>query len=318
MPAAGGSLPFFPDFVLVGAPRCGTTAMSRYLGEHPRVCFSRPKEPHYFSYHDPVSPEQVRHEYLDLFFAHYDPSVHRSVGDGSISTLYFPEAQERFLRWNPEIRFLMMVRNPLDMLPSYHGRLLFVLEEDEPDFHRAWKLQEERARGEHIPRHCRDPRLLQYGDVGRLGRHLEALRSRAGRQSVHVVVYDDLVSDPLTVYRGVLDFLGLEDDGRTAFLPKTQSRTYRWHWLHRILYKPPAPLARLAIREHRRKRGRRGPLGRLRKRLRQWNRADRPVPPLDPPMRRLLGDAFADDVKLLGQLLGRDLEHWIREEGSRK
>jgi hypothetical protein len=298
VPTAGGSLPFFPDFVLVGAPRCGTTAMSRYLGGHPNVCFSRPKEPHYFSYHDPSSPEQVRDEYLDLFFGHYDPSVHRSVGDGSISTLYFPEAQERFLRWNPEVRFLLMVRNPLQMIPSYHGRLLFVLEEDEPDLRRAWELQEERARGERIPRHCRDARLLQYADVGRLGRH-------------------DLVSDPLDVYRSVLGFLGLEYDGRTDFRPKTQSRAYRWRWLHRILYKPPAPLVQMAIREHRKKRGRRGGLGRLRKRLRQWNRTDRPIPPLEPAMRRLLQDAFADDVKRLGQLLERDLEHWIREPDSR-
>ena len=39
----------FPDFFLVGAPRCGTTSLSRYLAANPQVCFSRPKEPHYFA-----------------------------------------------------------------------------------------------------------------------------------------------------------------------------------------------------------------------------------------------------------------------------
>ena len=39
----------FPDFFLIGAPRCGTTSLSRYLADNPQVCFSRPKEPHYFS-----------------------------------------------------------------------------------------------------------------------------------------------------------------------------------------------------------------------------------------------------------------------------
>jgi Sulfotransferase family len=39
----------FPDFFLIGAPRCGTTSLSSYLANNPQVCFSRPKEPHYFS-----------------------------------------------------------------------------------------------------------------------------------------------------------------------------------------------------------------------------------------------------------------------------
>jgi hypothetical protein len=39
----------FPDFFVVGAPRCGSTAFCRYLAKHPAICFSRPKEPHYFT-----------------------------------------------------------------------------------------------------------------------------------------------------------------------------------------------------------------------------------------------------------------------------
>ena len=39
----------FPDFFVVGAPRCGTTAISKYLSDNPNICFSRPKEPHFFS-----------------------------------------------------------------------------------------------------------------------------------------------------------------------------------------------------------------------------------------------------------------------------
>jgi Sulfotransferase family len=46
----------FPDFFLVGAPRCGTTSLSRYLAANPQVCFSRPKEPHYFSLLPPQTP----------------------------------------------------------------------------------------------------------------------------------------------------------------------------------------------------------------------------------------------------------------------
>jgi Sulfotransferase family len=312
MSRAPADLPFFPDFFLVGAPRCGTTSLSRYLGAHPHVCFSVPKEPHYFTYVDPPSTEALRHDYLELFFGHYDPALHRAIGEGSVSTLYFPEAVERILRYAPEARFIAMVRNPVEMIPSYHARLLFVLEEDEPDLRRAWELQAERARGLHLPRGCRDPRLLLYANVGRLGHHLEALQRRVDAARLHVIVYDDLVSDTLGVYRRVLDFLGLAYDGRTEFKRKTESRSYRWLWLHRLLYRPPAPVVRLAIRQHRKSGSRGFRLRQLRTRLRKWNRIERPLAPLDPDMRRALRETFVDDVTRLGTLLGRDLSHWMR------
>ena len=38
-----------PDFFIVGAPKCGTTAISEYLRTHPRIFMCKPKEPHYFA-----------------------------------------------------------------------------------------------------------------------------------------------------------------------------------------------------------------------------------------------------------------------------
>src|SRR5215510_8735906 len=85
----------FPDFFLIGAPRCGTTALSRYLADHPQVCFSRPKEPHYFSLLAPhASLDDVETAYWARYFAHYRAS-HQAIGEGSVSYLYFPSALQR-------------------------------------------------------------------------------------------------------------------------------------------------------------------------------------------------------------------------------
>ncbi len=48
-PACGSHL-FPPAAYLIGAPKCGTTALGHYLSEHPGVSFSNPKEPHFFSH----------------------------------------------------------------------------------------------------------------------------------------------------------------------------------------------------------------------------------------------------------------------------
>jgi len=54
-----------------------------------------------------------------------------------------------------------MLRNPLEMVPSYHHRMLYVLEENVRDFEKAWDLQEKRARGKRVPRRCMNGRLLE-------------------------------------------------------------------------------------------------------------------------------------------------------------
>jgi hypothetical protein len=57
-----------PNFFIVGAARCGTTTLSRCLKRHPQVCFSQPKEPHYFSQmYGKISPENIQTDYLEKF-----------------------------------------------------------------------------------------------------------------------------------------------------------------------------------------------------------------------------------------------------------
>ena len=137
-----------PDFFVVGAPRCGTTSLCRYLARNPQICFSRPKEPHYFVRvdRDPTADE-LRRDYLDRYFGHFAPE-HRAVGEGiGVLPCTFPELSSGINHLNPDARFIVLVRNPLAMLPSYHLRMRFLLQEDEPDFEKAWTLEPSRGAG---------------------------------------------------------------------------------------------------------------------------------------------------------------------------
>lgn len=302
----------FPDFFLVGAPRCGTTALSRYLADNPQVCFSRPKEPHYFALLAPdASLDDLETAYLSRHFAHHHAG-HRAIGEGSVSYLYSPHAIERILAVNPDARFIAMLRNPLEMLPSYHLRMLFILCEDVEDFAAAWRLQDARARGEHVPRHCIDARLLLYREVARYGVQIERLYRVAGRERCHVVVFDDLARDPAAVYREVLKFIGVDDDGRTMFKRRFPSRIYRSRWLQELLYSVRSRRAHAVDTLQRTARVKKGPGRRksLVKRLARWNRIERRPAPLDAEMTATLRATLADDVATLSGLLGRDLRHW--------
>jgi hypothetical protein len=303
---------------LVGAPRCGTTALSRYLRKHPRICFSVPKEPHYLTYAPEIPLEELRRSYLATYFPHRAPQ-HALIAEGSVSTLYSDLALQRALALDPDARFLAMVRNPMELVPSYHQRLLHVLDEDEQDFATAWRLQAARARGERVPRRCRDPQVLQYAVIGRLGERIERLFELVGRERCLVIVHDDFRSETAKVYDQVLTFLGLEHDGRSVFPRRLESRTFRSFALQRLLMRPPLPLANAVLRAKVRKekaktaagRRRKKPwLKRARSRLLAWNSIPSPPRPLPAALRDELRESFSGDVARLGRLLGRDLSSW--------
>ena len=294
----------------MGAPKCGTTALSEYLRGHAQVFMSQPKEPHFFCsdfdyYYRPG--EATLDHYLELF-AGAGPE-HEAVGEASVWYLYSQQAVPGILEFSPNARLVVMVRNPVELVPSLHSQLQYSLDEDEPDVRRAWELQGERAAGDHLPNTCRVPEFLQYRAAASLGAQLERLYTHASREQVQVIVFDDLRSDARGVYTRALEFLGVEDDGRDSFPRVNANKAHRGGALARITQRPPASLV-AAARGVKRVTGveRLGVLSRLR----SSNRVEGERAAIDAELADELARAFADDIGLLGELIGRDLSHWAR------
>lgn len=303
----------FPDFFLVGAPRCGTTALSRYLSRNPQICFSRPKEPHYFAKTDYIPDTiELKRDYLDRCFSHCTPT-HKALGEGSVSYLYAPGVIERILHFNPQAKFIVQLRNPLKMLPSYHLRMQFLLQEDQTDFTTAWGLQEARMRGENIPKRCLDPRLVIYSEVAKFGAQIERLFELAGREKTHVIVFEDFASDTAGVYQKTLEFLGVDDDGQTEFERRFESQMYRYRWLQDLLFVPATSDGKIVDTLQQRSR-KYNPDGTKKmsfiKRLTNLNKVPKSPDPLTPHMVDTLRETLRPDVQHLSRLLDRDLSHW--------
>jgi hypothetical protein len=295
-----------PNFFIIGAPKCGTTALSEYLKAHPQIFFCEPKEPHFFAEDIGLRYIKTHHDY-DALFRKAGPQ-HLAVGEGSVCYLYSKLAAAKIKDFCPNARIIVMVRNPIEMAYSLHGQLFYARIEDEPDFSTAWGLQKTRQAGGRLPRGCRAPSLLQYRQVCELGVQLERLLEIFPREQVLVQVFDDFVRDPGKVYRTALDFLDIPDDGRATFPVINESKLARFNslaWANNRL-KPVIVSAALWL-SHR--------FGieimsYLRK-IESFNTKKFRREPLSPQLRALMSDEFADDVQKLSNILQRDLGHWL-------
>lgn len=280
--------------------------MFEALGKHPEI-FINPgvKEPHFFGkdlHHVGRTKFFTHDEYLALFAEAGDA---KRVVEGSTSYFYSKSAPQEIKDFSPSASIMIMLRNPVDMMYSWHSYNVYLGHETYADFEAALAAEDMRKQGKALPT---TPVLVEglfYREVASYTPHLQRYFETFGRERVHVVIFDDFAADPAGAYRATLDFLGVNPHFRAAIGETNAGRAVRSRALQRLLLTLPSFL---------------GPLPRV-KRLRfAWQRLServrrlnsRPVrrASMDPALRRRLQAEFRPEVERLSELLGRDLTHW--------
>ena len=323
--AEGYVWPTQPFACVAGAPRCGTTTLSRMLQSHPQVSFSEVKEPHFFSMidldekNDEDLTDFVAGHYLARYFPHVDPDA-RLIAEGSVSYLYAPERMRPILRLWPDAKFVISARDPLQLIPSLHQRLLYQGDEVEKDLERAWRLIEARRNGRKIPRSCLDVRQLFYDEAGRFGKHVGRFFEVVGRERCHVILFDDLQSDAGKVYEDLIAFLRLDPAPMPEEKARRVARGFKIGWLQRLLKRPPVARTVLAG-QHFRKRVSDAPqrepslasrkVMEARMALLRWNRTAAPKTRISAALQDEIRETLRDDTLAFSRLIKRDLSHWL-------
>ena len=106
-----------PEFMLIGAAKCGSTSFARYLHAHPQVKILGPKEPNYWSWRN-------FHLRYQNFFVNespvLDPATDQTIsGEFSTSYLMYPLVPRRVRANLPELRIFVLLRNPVDRAYSH-------------------------------------------------------------------------------------------------------------------------------------------------------------------------------------------------------
>jgi len=289
-----------PEFFIVGAPKCGTTTLYNWLKEHPDLFLPQQKEPHYFAQNlsDRYCRIRDKESYLDLFSPASDG---QKCGEASVLYCFFDKSIGSILKFNPKAKIIYMLRNPVNVVPSYHAQLQVNLEENQKNIEKSWDLQAERKAGQNLPKTSQDPYLLQYLKVCATGSHLQNIINLVPQKQRMVIFLDDLASDPEKIYHQVLEFLEVENHGRTDFLKANESAGIQFTFLQKILtsqsifIKPIRKVARKILPRHF---------------LLNFNRRKKDRDPLQSEFKKKLLKAFADDISLTEKLTKRNLSHW--------
>ena len=288
-----------PNFFIVGAPKAGTTSLAFWLSAHPNVYFSPEKEPHHFNSDDHRSyPDLAAYE--ALFQGATED--HLAIGEASTWYLYSKEAANNIEAYRSDARYIVCLRNPIEMAYSLHEQKVFLGYEHILDFEKAWSLNADRAEGKMTSTWCRNPRHLDYGSACLIGEQLERLLSTVQRSKVHTLLLDDVKDNPRQHYLKVLSFLGLPDDGREIFPLRNPAKERKSKLAHTLMQAMVLLKETLGIRKSF------GLLGGLEKKNVTYRDRD----PLSPAMRVVLENHFRDDIKRLSGLLDRDLSHWFK------
>lgn len=293
-----------PNFFIVGAPKCGTTALYTYLRQHPDVFMPELKETNFFC--PEVSPSVIpdMQQYLALFAAVSDQSA---IGEASVWYLYSADATRRLDEFSPGSRIIIMLRQPVDMLYSLHSQRLYNGIQSITGFRQALEDGSQRPGGKAASLVIDDgpPAGPFTLDLGRYTGHVERYLRAFGEERVKIILYDDFSKDTEAVYKDVLSFLDVDPSFTPSLEVINSNRHVRNVLLHRIVRTPSTPIRALAR-------------ALVPSSLRPWvaetivgfNSERAPREPLQAELRQRLTRELAPDIESLGRLLGRDLTHW--------
>jgi len=184
------------DFIGIGAPKSGTTWVAQCLKEHPQICLSDPKELNFFNkkYVFYRKNESWKYQYgMDWYKKHFCHCLSDQLrGEFSVYYLYDPETPRLISLHFPNVKLIVVLRNPVDRLYSHylHARAKIKL----PPFEEIIKKEKE------------------FVSQGFYYKHLQNYLKYFPRKNLLIVIYEDIEKNPRDFIQRIYEFLGINKD----------------------------------------------------------------------------------------------------------
>lgn len=295
-----------PNFFIIGAQKCGTSALYHALGQHPDIFMSPNKEPFFFimdgklpDYRLPKPRYTNRLVYdWERYLRLFDGATNqKAIGEASAIYLssYFPEQTAVRIRERiPGAKLIALLRQPAERAYSafnfYHAR------DFEPlaSFDAALAAEPARIQANDTPDFRHRMNGFYYAN-------LKPYFETFPKEQIRVYLYEDWNTNPTATLQDIFRFLGIDERVSVEVQRFNVTHRYRSQRLRRLLLGPNRPGRWLQ----------RHLPAQFYAQLDRWNQVK--PPPMPPALWRELTEGYREDILALQQLIGRDLSHWLTE-----
>ena len=291
-----------PNLLVVGAAKCGTTSLHNYLKQHPDVFMTEHKEPH-FLINSEIGESRVHkavitlEKYKKMFKTE---GKYRYKGESSVMYLAFPEFSIKSIKkyLTPDVKIIIMLRNPIERAFAGYLHNLRYNPSENLSFEEAIENSEDR--------YNKDIDITpdtRYLHVGEYYSQVKVFMNEF-KKNMHVIFYDDYVSNIDLCFEKIFDFLEIE-----KIAIDTSMRHMEGGWMFRNKF-----LRNILIPQNNFKSLIKSilPNKKIREGLKQkiMNISTVETLQLSSAMRNKLKTYYKQDVSDLAKLLNRDLNHW--------
>ena len=280
------------NFICAGAQKCGTTTLYGLLAQHPSIWIPPQKEIYYFC------DERLYNKGADWYEALFEnDDVHALKGDITPDYILFPECAKRIYDYNPDVKILIMLRNPADRAFSHYQMKKRDTEENKP-FDKA--LDAEAGR---ITEGYRQMMKYSYRQRGFYHNQLKPYYDMFPYENIKVLILEEFIKDITGHMAALEEFLSLPEFNDYE-LPERTNEGYlpirKWiAYVKRHFVRPFRGLYSKVVPEA------------ARSKIREITDAGSlPKESIPPELKNHLMQEFTPDIKKLEILLSRDLSVW--------
>ena len=292
-----------PNFLIVGAAKCGTTSLHNYLKQHPDIFMTEHKEPHFLINSD-IGEMRIHNavvsfeEYKNMFKTN---RKYFYKGESSVMYLAFPEFSINNIKkyLDPNVKIIIMLRNPIERAFSGYLHNLRYNTCENLSFEEAIEKSEYRY---HNDRNITPD--TRYLHVGEYYTQVKAFIDEF-KENVHIIYYDEYLLNIKSCLDNVFDFLKIR---KVKIDTSIKYMKGGWLFKNRVLRyllissNPFKSLIKniLPSKDLRRI---------LKNKIMRISTVD--TPKISSEMRDKLKRYYRQDMLDLSKLLNRDLSHWI-------
>ena len=227
-----------PNFLIVGAQKCGTSSLYAILKKHPEVNMSDIKEINFFSFDHKFSKGL---SYYSNYFK--TPAAnHKITGEASPGYMNTPGITEKIYQNLPEVKIVIILRDPIKRGYSQYWDNRRHLKEH---------LSEDEIIQEYLSTEY-DTNSKGYFSRGVYIKYIKEYLKFFKRDKIHIMIFEDLIKNPKKELSQLYDFLDIDKSSPLLKLPKPSNSSTIWlNPIYNFLLKNPNFTKRIHNRERR-------------------------------------------------------------------